>query len=147
MKIRRPVYFLFISLIFLTGCKNIEQYPWKIIKSKEAVDIRRDITMSLEKHSLSSSGAAFRIFNNSTETVSMDVDFRIQLSVKGLWYDVDVNPPDWPNELLTIESNESLLFNFTWDWIYGSLPAGTYRFVKPYVISGQKYEVCCEFSI
>lgn len=106
----------------------------------------------LEKH-VNSRGLTFDIFNKSQSDILITEYFTLERKVDDEWKPIDYvdsNYPDWDNSEYLIYFGEGREIVLYWADIYGELPSGEYRLVKPYYdlynLNEEKY-LYCTFEI
>lgn len=62
-------------------------------------------------------------------------DYALKVLENGNWVDVPtiIEEYSWTSEAYLIPKEDSVEFNVNWEWLYGKLPAGTYRITKGFM--------------
>ena len=114
---------LFSCLCLLVGCKTetkSEIFPTDV----------ENVTLSIEN--VSPVGATL-IVKDTNETSELYGEwYKIEKNIDGTWYDVATVIDNYGFSYigyLTNDNNE-VSFEINWEWLYGSLPTGTYRILK-----------------
>lgn len=93
------------------------------------------------------------ISNHSGKELSTGADCDIQIQVDGKWYHLEqVYDGKWTMEAYNLLDGETTVLNINWTYIFGRLPAGSYRIVKEiydYRTTGDfdTYYLATEFEI
>lgn len=75
----------------------------------------------------------------------MGEEYSIEIWQQGKWHIIELeNVPDWPLTCWEIGPGKHT-FPVNWAAVYGELPQGHYRLVKPY--SGKPLYLVCEFKL
>ena len=114
---------LFSCLCLLVGCKTetkSEIFPTDV----------ENVTLRIEN--VSPIGATL-IIKDTNETSDLYGEwYKIEKNIDGTWYDVATVIDNYGFSYigyLTNDNNE-VSFEINWEWLYGSLPTGTYRILK-----------------
>lgn len=86
--------------------------------------------------------------NNSDQPFYFGSPYFIQYKFDETWYSF-IDEADWTMELYQLDPGKSLTFSADWTYLYGALPAGQYRFVKPFFTQpgNQDIHYAFEFSV
>ena len=134
---KKLIVFLFV-LAILTGCAE-QPIPSTQIQQTQVENVTIQIS------DISSSGANLVITDTNPEPYVYGEWFKLQKEVNGQWQDV---PPVIDNygfhEIGYLPNNKGeVTFVINWEWLYGKLPAGTYRIFKEV----NRQEIFIEFEI
>ena len=134
---KKFILFLFV-LAILTGCAE-QPIPSTQIQQTQVENVTIQIS------DISSSGATLVITDTNPEPYVYGEWFKLQKEVNGQWQDV---PPVVDNygfhEIGYLPNNKGeVTFVINWEWLYGKLPAGTYRIFKEV----NRQEIFIEFQI
>ena len=134
---KKRIVFLFV-LSILTGCAE-QPIPSTQIQQTQVENVTIQIS------DISSSGASLVITDTNPEPYVYGEWFKLQKEVNGQWQDV---PPVVDNygfhEIGYLPNNKGeVTFVINWEWLYGKLPAGTYRIFKEV----NRQEIFIEFEI
>ena len=134
---KKFILFLFV-LAILTGCAE-QPIPSTQIQQTQVENVTIQIS------DISSSGANLVITDTNPEPYVYGEWFKLQKEVNGQWQDV---PPVVDNygfhEIGYLPNNKGeVTFVINWEWLYGKLPAGTYRIFKEV----NRQEIFIEFEI
>lgn len=114
---------LFSCLCLLVGCKTET-------KSEISPTDVENVTLRIEN--VSPIGATL-IIKDTNETSDLYGEwYKIEKNIDGTWYDVATVIDNYAFSYigyLTNDNNE-VSFEINWEWLYGSLPTGTYRILK-----------------
>jgi len=71
---------------------------------------------------------------NPTGRLGCGTDYRLLVSEDGKWKDVPTVPEEtiWDDMGYRISEEKDTEFTISWEWLYGTLPAGTYRLAKEF---------------
>ena len=133
---KRIVFLLGLSI--LAGCAE-QPIPSTQIQHTQVENVTIQIS------DISSSGATLVITDTNPEPYVYGEWFKLQKEVNGQWQDV---PPVVDNygfhEIGYLPNNKGeVTFVINWEWLYGKLPAGTYRIFKEV----NRQEIFIEFQI
>lgn len=134
---KKRIVFLFV-LSILAGCAE-QPIPSTQIQHTQVENVTIQIS------DISSSGATLVITDTNPEPYVYGEWFKLQKEVNGQWQDV---PPVVDNygfhEIGYLPNNKGeVTFVINWEWLYGKLPAGTYRIFKEV----NRQEIFIEFQI
>ena len=134
---KKRIVFLFV-LAILTGCAE-QPIPSTQIQHTQVENVTIQIS------DISSSGATLVITDTNPEPYLYGEWYKIQRLTDGQWQDV---PPVIDNygfhEIGYLPNNKGeVTFVINWEWLYGKLPAGTYRIFK----AVNRQEIFIEFQI
>lgn len=94
--------------------------------------------ITLETRDVTSSGLTLVCRQSGEEDVyelNTGSFYGIQKLQEGQWADVEYLPQEyeiaWTSEAWIIQKEGTTEWNINWSWLYGQLPAGEYRMVKP----------------
>lgn len=123
-----------IVFIYLTGCDGSNNSPSPLKPSSyETVNSLDGVSMAVKEGKVSSTGMTVTLENHSEKHCVYGEDFSLEKKVKGSWYQVPIIYKD--NYGFTaigydLAPSDRKEWSASWDWLYGSLPAGEYRMVK-----------------
>lgn len=87
---------------------------------------------------------------NPTQKLMCGTYYRLIVSENGKWKTVPTIPEEtvWDDIGYGITEERAREFELSWEWLYGTLPAGTYRLVKEFTAGdADKAMYCVEFEI
>ena len=103
--------------------------------------------MTLDKSTISPTGATLEISNNREDDIYVGNNYSVQKKTNNEWTKLDGNM-DFFMDAKILPSGESLSFSLDWSEYYGELPDGDYRIEKVVLLtSGESILLYCEFSI
>ena len=125
--------FACVAALF-TGCER---------KAASATTPVENVTIQISD--ISPSGATLVITDKNPEPYVYGEWFRLQKEVNGQWQDVPTVIDNYGfHEIGYIpDANGEVKFPINWEWLYGKLPAGTYRIFKEV----NRQEIFIEFEI
>jgi len=148
------ILIIILCIIFLTACGlvkddiHIKENALSVEKSdKDIENSNSDIMMFIFDETLTPNGTKLSMHNESKQDVSFGRQYFIQILIEDEWYDIIIPPVDWTLELITLEPGQEQTFVLNWSFIYGELPAGTYRIIKEYKMDSSTLFAFCEFEI
>lgn len=151
---KRHFVWIVIILLALTACRqsqveNQERNQWELEKNETSyVNSNDKISIEFEAESQNSNGATLVIHNDSDEEISFGIYYFIQVDKDDEWFDISVpNDVSWPAILITLEAHDTYKQAVDWENMYGALPKGTYRLIKPYDIAGVSTYLTVEFKV
>ena len=105
-----------------------------------------DIELSIPADSVSPTGLKYQLeIKEGVEFKSDDYDFYVEQNVNGEWVRINndhiVAHPEAHSDVILYAST------IKWDWLYGELPSGQYRFCKPIELDGEAMTLTAEFAI
>lgn len=135
---KKLIVFLFF-LSILTGCGGEPAQPTQTQQSTQVENVTIQIS------DISPSGATLVITDTNPEPYLYGEWYKIQKLTDGQWHDV---PHVIDNYAFTAigyipDENGEVKFTINWEWLYGTLPAGTYRIFKEV----NQQEIPIEFQI
>lgn len=135
---KKLIVFLFV-LSILTGCGGEPAQPTQTQQSTQVENVTIRIS------DISPSGATLVIADTNPEPYLYGKWYKIQKLTDGQWQDV---PHVIDNYAFTAigyipDENGEVKFTINWEWLYGTLPAGTYRIFKEV----NQQEISIEFQI
>lgn len=135
---KKLIVFLFV-LSILTGCGGEPAQPTQTQQSTQVENVTIQIS------DISPSGATLVITDTNPEPYLYGEWYKIQKLTDGQWQDV---PHVIDNYAFTAigyipDENGEVKFTINWEWLYGTLPAGTYRIFKEV----NQQEISIEFQI
>ena len=105
-----------------------------------------DIELSIRADSVSRTGLTYELkVKENVEFKTDAMDFYIEQDVDGEW--VRINDCFIIPELETHSGGISYAYTIKWDWLYGELSSGHYRFCKPVELDGETMTLTAEFTI
>ena len=127
---KKYIVLLLISIFAVTGCS----------KSSD------DITMTIKKGTLTSTGATIIIKDTSGDENTFGDWYRIDKKEKNKWMEQQPIIENYGFNLMgyLIDENNEVVLNTDWEWLYGRLPTGEYRIVKTMTDGSEIY---AEFTI
>ena len=105
-----------------------------------------DIELSIRTDSVSRTGLTYELkVKENIEFKSDDMDFYVEQDADGEW--VRINDNFIVAHPETHSDGISYAYTISWDWLYGELPIGHYRFCKPIELNGETINMTEEFYI
>lgn len=105
-----------------------------------------DIELLIPADSVSRTGLTYQLkVKENVEFKSDDMDFYVEQDVDGEWVRINDNYIVAHPE--THSDGISYAYTISWDWLYGELTSGNYRFCKPIELDGETMTLTAEFSI
>ena len=134
---KKLILFLFV-LAILTGCAE-QPIPSTQIQQTQVENVTIQIS------DISPSGANLVITDTNPEPYVYGEWFKLQKEVNGQWQDVPTVIDNYGfHEIGYLPNNKGeVTFVINWEWLYGKLPAGTYRIFKEV----NRQEIFIEFEI
>lgn len=128
---------IFIILTIIIG--------FMVVGCSKKMDELDEISMIIKDGTLTKIGATIIITDISGNKNEYGEWFRIDKKVNGNWKELDMKVDDyWINLVAhTVDSNNKLEMNLSWQSIYGDLENGKYRLVKE--VNNEYFSV--EFTI
>ena len=128
-----------LALFILTGCGGEPAQPAQTQQQTQVENV------SIQIFDISPSGATLVITDANPEPYLYGEWYKIQRLTDGQWQDV---PPVIDNygfhEIGYLPNDKGeVTFVINWEWLYGKLPAGTYRIFKEV----DRQEIFIEFEI
>ena len=124
-----------ILCLSAVGCTK-QNYPWPVTKAATDTLLQDEqLKMTIKEDTLTPTGATPVIYNGTDEDLFIGRVFYIQLCTNGAWYNIEGEPTDWPMDLLIIKPGNTSEEPANWSSMYGPLPVGKYRLVKPYTVN------------
>ena len=151
MKKTAVLLYLLIFILLLSSCaaKPRSEYPFEI-RRENTLTMQEDdlIVLTAQNGSLTSSGMTYWMQNNSNQTVYFGSPYYIQYRHEGTWYSF-TDETDWTMELSLLDAKAIQSYSVDWSFLYGSLPAGQYRFIKPcfFQPGAEDLYYCFEFTV
>ena len=135
---KKLIVFLLV-LFILTGCGNQSTQSTQPQQSTPVENVTIQIS------DISPSGATVTITDTNEKPYLYGEWYKIQKLTDGQWQDV---PHVIDNYAFTAigyipDENGEVKFTINWEWLYGTLPAGTYRIFKEV----NQQEIPIEFQI
>ena len=105
-----------------------------------------DIELLIPAETVSPTGLTYRLkVKEDIEFESDDMDFYVEQNLDGEWVRINENyivaHPKAHSDII------ELACTISWDWLYGELPSGNYRFCKPVELDGEAMILTAEFTI
>ena len=134
---KKRIVFLF-TLFILTGCAE-QPIPSTQIQQTQVENVTIQIS------DISSTGATLVITDTNPEPYLYGEWYKIQRKTEGGWQDVPTVIDNYGfHEIGYLPNNKGeVTFVINWEWLYGKLPAGTYRIFKEV----NRQEIFIEFEI
>ena len=134
---KKFILFLFV-LAILAGCAE-QPIPSTQIQQTQVENVTIQIS------DISPSGATVIITDTNPEPYVYGEWFKLQRKTEGGWQDVPTVIDNYGfHEIGYLPNNKGeVTFVINWEWLYGKLPAGTYRIFKEV----NRQEIFIEFEI
>ena len=135
---KKLIVFLFV-LSILTGCGG---EPTQSTQPQQSTPVEN---VTIQISDISPSGATVTITDTNEKPYLYGEWYKIQKLTDGQWQDV---PHVIDNYAFTAigyipDENGEVKFTINWEWLYGTLPTGTYRIFKEV----NQQEISIEFQI
>lgn len=119
---------------------------------EENINTLPGLTMKIKENTLSSTGLTIIVTNESEHDIMFGSYYRIEKEVDGSWqplyYIRQEHDVGWNHIGYEVLINGSYEFEPTdWEWLYGPLEIGQYRFVKDAIVGSGKSIVQYYFSV
>lgn len=144
------VIIAFIIVLGITGCnKSKNEFD---VGNKSDIEIsREDVTLSIKDGTLTNTGVALILTNNSDKNYEYGSSYEIEIKQNNNWYKLNVEM-NFTMIAYGLNSKESEEIELNWENSYGKLSSGTYRIIKSidYKTEESSYEtfyVAAEFTI
>lgn len=133
---KRIVFLCILSI--LTGCAE-QPVPSTKIQQTQVENVTIQIS------DISPSGATLVITDTNPEPYVYGEWFKLQKELSGQWQDVPTVIDNYGFHEIGYLPNDKgeVTFVINWEWLYGKLPAGTYRIFKEV----NRQEIFIEFEI
>ena len=132
MRMKRLGFFLLCAAILLVFAGCAEKTPPLGDISSLVPDVPPNITMEVVPDTVTPTGLTLSMEIRNTELISGNLnDFHLEYFQDGQWYIIETGLFNNTTEAM-IFSGGQRTFNIHWSQIYGTLPAGHYRFVKSF---------------
>lgn len=126
---RKKIWIIVGILIVVIGITAIS--IWLIQSNKQRMNQVAGVSIKIKEGTLTNTGATFIITDTTDKNYSYGEPYRIDKKENGKWReaprvieDAFFNEPAYlPDE------NNQIIRKVNWEWIYGKLKPGTYRFV------------------
>ena len=126
---RKKIWIIVGILIVVIGITAIS--IWLIQSNKQRMNQVAGVSIKIKEGTLTNTGATFIITDTTDKNYSYGEPYRIDKKENGKWReaprvieDAFFNEPAYlPDE------NNQIIRKVNWEWIYGKLQPGTYRFV------------------
>lgn len=126
---RKKIWIIVGILIVVIGITAIS--IWLIQSNKQRMNQVAGVSIKIKEGTLTNTGATFIITDTTDKNYSYGEPYRIDKKENGKWKeapkvieDAFFNMPAYyPDE------NNEIVREINWEWIYGKLKPGTYRFV------------------
>ena len=126
---RKKIWIIVGILIVVIGITAIS--IWLIRSNKQRMNQVTGVSIKIKEGTLTNTGATFIITDTTDKNYSYGEPYRIDKKENGKWReapkvieDAFFNMPAYyPDE------NNEIVREINWEWIYGKLKPGTYRFV------------------
>lgn len=147
---KKATILLVIVFTLMSGCGN------NVVETRYAtVNDLSGVTLEIKEETLSATGLTAIVRNESDDELTFGTFYCVEQKINDGWYQVPVvveGNYGWDAIGYPIAPKSSSEFEATnWEWLYGSLKSGDYRFIKDGIIgSGSeiiRYYFAVEFSI
>ncbi len=139
---KKIIAFIFVLMwVFgITGCAS---------RSKSTYHITEVENVTISITDVSPIGAKV-IIKDLTNTTDLYGDwYKIEKQIDGDWYDIEPVIEEYGFSYIGYlpDQNNEVIFDIDWEWLYGKLPAGKYRFLKEVGVLDNKKYIAVEFEI
>lgn len=126
---RKKIWIIVGILIVVIGITAIS--IWLIQSNKQRMNQVAGISIKIKEGTLTNTGGTFIITDTTDKNYSYGEPFRIDKKENGKWREVPrVIEDAFFNEPAYLpDENNQIIRKINWEWIYGKLQPGTYRFV------------------
>ena len=156
MRTITAVLCLFLCLGALCACSQQEQVPQEYLDALTAEPVAWNVTMTAE--TVSPTGGTFVLAQSETTLAGQFLtgrSYALELKNGEKWsiypYAEGVTEQDYTAEAAMIPMGGSVRWTVDWTNLYGTLPEGTYRLVKPVMLLSESGEethlIYAEFTI
>ena len=105
-----------------------------------------DIELLIPADTVSPTGLTYQLkVKEDIEFKSDSLEFYVEQKVDGEW--VRINDNHVVAQPETYSDGILYAYTISWDWQYGELPNGNYRFCKPIELDGETMTLTAEFDI
>ena len=121
-----------LTITLLAGCNAASQEPTNLAPTDSGIQTTQVENVFIQISDISSSGATITITDKNPEPYVYGEWFKIQRLTDGQWQNLSPIISDYGfNEIGYLPGeNGELKLPTNWEWLYGQLPAGTYRIFK-----------------
>lgn len=132
------IFSLVIAVIMLafitTACNNKPQTNYEETEY-EVTNNLIGVTLEIKENTLSDIGLTAIVINDSEHDLMFRGHFDVEKKIDGQWHKVPYtkqeNDVTWTDEGYEVKANTRYEFEPTnWEWLYGALGAGEYRYIK-----------------
>lgn len=126
---RKKIWIIVGILIVVIGITAIS--IWLIQSNKQRMNQVAGVSIKIKEGTLTNTGGTFIITDTTDKNYSYGEPFRIDKKENGKWREVPrVIEDAFFNEPAYLpDENNQIIRKINWEWIYGKLQPGTYRFV------------------
>lgn len=126
---RKKIWIIVGILIVVIGITAIS--IWLIQSNKQRMNQVAGVSIKIKEGTLTNTGGTFIITDTTDKNYSYGEPFRIDKKENGKWKEVPrVIEDAFFNEPAYLpDENNQIIRKINWEWIYGKLQPGTYRFV------------------
>lgn len=126
---RKKIWIIVGILIVVIGITAIS--IWLIQSNKQRMNQVAGVSIKIKEGTLTNTGATIIITDTTDKNYSYGEPFRIDKKENGKWREVPrVIEDAFFNEPAYLpDENNQIIRKINWEWIYGKLQPGTYRFV------------------
>lgn len=116
------------------GSEGLEENVWKdpLPELEKLEEILQEEPMGMRVLNVSSIGATIEIYNNSEDLLLYGNPYSLwKLTEDGQWEMLPtLTEAVFTMEAYAVKGSGTASFDLSWEWLYGSLPAGTYQISK-----------------
>ena len=126
---RKKVWMIFTIVIVVIAITAIS--IWLIQSNKQRMNQVAGVSIKIKEGTLTNTGATIIITDTTDKNYSYGEPYRIDKKENGKWKEVPrVREAAFFNNLAYyLDENNEIVREINWEWIYGKLKPGTYRFV------------------
>ena len=126
---RKKVWMIFTIVIVVIAITAIS--IWLIQSNKQRMNQVAGVSIKIKEGTLTNTGATIIIRDTTDKDYSYGEPYRIDKKENGKWKEVPrVREAAFFNDLAYyLDENNEIVREINWEWIYGKLKPGTYRFV------------------
>lgn len=158
MKRYTALVFLLICIFTVTGCNKVPAIDNQLENTSKNKDVIVNnlpgVAIDIKENTLSNKEATIVVNNESEHSLTFGSVYSIEKEVDENWSEIPyvIQSVGWDSIGYEVLANSSYEFEATnWEWLYGTLEAGKYRFIKDASIgSGEdlvNYYFAVEFSL
>ncbi len=150
---KRFILILFFGWIWVgCGCGAEREIDWTETEHEVVNDVSK-VMMDVKDGTVTPTGLTVILENSADKEWIYSEDFLLEKNVDGVWRQIPVETSYGFEDIgYVLEPSSESEWSVDWEWLYGSLNAGTYRIVKSVLDSDQQghvetYDLAAEFTV